>query len=416
MLEVVSDQSEEFNLDELVRQGARRMLVQALELEVEDYIQSHKEERDERGHRLITRNGRHKSRTVTTTAGAVEIKAPRVNDKRDGHKFISAVLPPYLRKSPKVESLLPVLYLRGLSTGKMADTLAEYFGKGTTMGLSPASISKLIRIWENDFSAWKNREIAEKFVYIWADGVYVSVRLGDDKKICLLVIVGVTDTGEKRLLGVAEGYRESKESWLSLLRDLVSRGFKAPLMAIADGALGFWSALRELEEFSRVQEGRCWVHKIANVLDKLPKKVQPEVKAQLHEMMKAPDRKTANRIKANFVNSYQAKYSKATQCLEKDWGRLTTFFDFPAEHWVSLRTTNPIESSFATVKLRTRVTKGAGSPKVAASMAFKLLQECEKKWRRIKGYREISKLLKGVEYKDGVMIPPSSTDQKAAAF
>ena len=413
MLKVVSNKSLELNLDEIIRQGARKMLIKALELEVEDYLHDHVE-RDENGHRMVTRNGKHKPRRVTTTAGTIEISAPRVNDKRDGYKFVSTLLPPYLRRSPKVESLLPALYLKGLSTGKIADTLCEYFGEGT-LGLSPASISKLIHIWEQEFFEWKKRPIENNYVYIWADGVNVSVRLGDDKKACLLVIIGVRDDGDKELIGVCGGYRESKESWLVLMRDLVSRGFKAPFIAIADGALGFWAALRELEEFESVKEQRCWVHKIANVLDKLPKKLQAQAKSQLHEMMRSPNRKSAHKEKENFVKTYQAKYPKAAECLEKDWKQLTTFFDFPAEHWISLRTTNPIESSFATVKLRTRTTKGAGSTKVAVSMAFKLLLECEKTWRKIKGYREISNLLKGIEYKDGVVITGSNRNQEAVA-
>lgn len=412
MLKVVPNSADQFNLDEIIRSGAKRMLQHALELEVQEYIASHALEVDEAGRRLVVRNGKGQARKITTTAGAIEVEAPRVNDKRDGHRFISAVLPPYLRKSPKVESLLPALYLRGLSTGKIADTLSEYFGEGS-LGLSPSSISKLIRKWEGELAEWKQRPITGEYVYIWADGVNVQVRLGDDKKVCLLVVIGVRETGDKELLAVSEGYRESKESWLSVMRDLLSRGFRAPLVAIADGALGFWSAIRELEEFEPVKEQRCWVHKIANVLDKLPKKVQPEVKALLHEMMKAPTKDTANRVKNNFVKVYKNKYPKATECLEKDWEKLVTFFDFPAEHWLSLRTTNPIESSFATVKLRTRVTKGAGSAKVAVSMAFKLLLECERKWRKIRGYQEIQNLVNGIEYRDGVMIQNSKASQKA---
>jgi transposase-like protein len=415
MLKVVPNQPEKINLDDFIRAGAKEMLLHALKLEVDEYVSEHIDEVDENGHRQVVRNGKGKTRKVTTTAGSIDLEAPRVSDKRDGKKFISTVLPPYLRKTPKVESLLPVLYLRGLSTGKIADTLGEYFGKGS-MGLSPASISKLIRCWEGEFTEWKRRKITNKYVYIWADGVHMQVRLGDEKKLCLLVIIGVKEDGEKELVAVREGFRESKESWLTVLRDLVSRGLQAPLVAIADGALGFWSATQELEEFKDTKEQRCWVHKIVNVLDKLPKKVQPEVKSLLREMMKAPDRATADRVKNNFKSVYEAKYPKAVECLVKDWYRLTVFFDFPAEHWTSLRTTNPIESSFATVKLRTRVTKGAGSPAAAASMAFKLLLECEKKWRRIRGYVEIRNLLLGVEYKDGVMITESDKDQKAVAL
>lgn len=324
-------------------------------------------------------------------------------------------MPPYLRKSPKVESLIPALYLRGISTGKMGSALEEFFGEGS-MGLSPATVSKLTKTWQKDFEFFKQRRISKKFVYIWADGVNVRVRLGDDKKVCILVIMGVTEDGDKELLGVQEGYRESKEAWLVLLRSLVDRGLTAPFLTIGDGALGFWSALRELEGFKETKEQRCWVHKIANVLSKLPKRVQPEAKLLLHEMMKAPGRKSAEFERIRFEAIFNDKYEKAVICLNKDWEQLTTFFDFPAKHWVSLRTTNPIESSFATVKLRTKSTRGAGNAKTAATMAFKLLQECEKKWRKIRGHEEIENILAGVEYKDGVVIPSQESNREAASM
>ncbi len=415
MLKLVTDESLKYNLDEIVRLGAKKMLIQALEAEVSEVVDKYKDEVDENGSRLVVRNGRGKPRSVTLGSGAIEIEAPRVNDRREGHKFTSWILPPYLRKSPKVESLMPILYLRGISTGKMADTLREFFGEGS-MGLSPATISKLIKTWEKDFEIFKQRKIKKKYVYIWADGVNVRVRLGDDKKVCLLVVMGVTKEGTKELLAVQEGYRESTSAWLTLMRSLVDRGFRAPMLAMGDGALGFWSALRELEEFSEVKEQRCWVHKIANVLSKLPKRVQPEAKSLLHEMMKAPDRESADLAKARFESVFKDKYEKSVQCLDKDWDRLTTFFDFPAKHWTSIRTTNPIESSFATVKLRTKTTRGAGSPKTAATMAFKLLQECERKWRRIRGWEEIENLLAGVEYRDGVVVPSQESNQEAAAM
>lgn len=403
MLKVVSNESVEFNLDEFIRQGARKILKEALNVEVLEYVEKFKSERDERGKRLVTRNGVGKTRSLTTSAGAFEIEAPRVNDRRDGERFTSQILPPYLRKSPKIESLLPILYLKGISTGKIGDVLKEHFGEGS-LGLSPATLVKLIRKWETEFNEWRTRSITSNYVYIWVDGVNVKVRLGDDKKICLLVVIGVKEDGSKELIAVQNGFRESKESWSTLLRDLLERGFKAPLVAVADGALGFWSAIRDFEEFENTKEQRCWVHKIKNVMDKLPKRIQSEIKSQLHDMMRAKDVETAEKIKKRFVRVYGDKYPKAVDCLVKDWKPLTVFFDYPAEHWISLRTTNPIESSFATVKLRTKVTKGSGSPEAAAALAFKLLLECEKKWRRIKGHKEISNLLKGVEYKDGVMV------------
>lgn len=415
MLKLVTDEDLKYNLDEIVRLGAKKMLMEALQAEVDDFIKSHKNHVDEQGKRLVVRNGKAQTRSLTLPSGTIEVQAPRVNDRRQGEKFTSSILPPYLRKSPKIDSLIPALYLKGLSTGKVGEMVSKFFGKGS-MGLSPATVSKLIKIWEKDFKVFKERNIHKKYVYIWADGVHVNVRLGDDKKICLLVLVGVTEEGEKELLSVESGYRESREGWLTVLRSLIERGFIPPLIAIGDGALGFWSALREIEEFKDTQEQRCWVHKIKNVLNKLPKRVQAEAKSLLHEMMKAPDRVSADKARNRFNIVFGAKYPKATECLSKDWIQLTTFLDFPAEHWVSLRTTNPIESAFATVKLRTKSAKGAGNCARAATMAFKLLLECEKKWRPIRGWREIKNLLSGIEYKDGVMINPQVKIQEAAVM
>ncbi len=404
----------ELSLDEIAREGARRLLVQALNLEVEDYINRHIEEVDEDGRRLVVRNGVGRTRSVTMGSGAVEVQAPRIDDRREGEKFLSSILPPYLRKSPKVESLLPILYLKGLSTGDFKSALAEFLGEGT-MGLSPSSIVKLKRIWEDEFELWSRRSINKKYVYMWVDGVNVQIRLGEDKKTCLLVIIGVTEDGEKDLLAVHPGYRESSDSWLVVLRSLIDRGLSAPMLAIGDGALGFWAALRTCEGFEKTEEQRCWVHKIANVLDKMPKRVQPDAKSLLHEMMKAPTEADALKARHSFEKLFGDKYPKATECLVKSWTELTTFFHYPAVHWTSLRTTNPIESSFATVKLRTKVTKGAGNKETAAAMAFKLLQECQKKWRRIRGEKqEIQNLLGGLAYRDGIVIPQLSHHEVAA--
>lgn len=419
MMKLVTPKAEErkdfeLSLDEIAREGARRMLVHALNLEVEDYINQHIEEIDENGHRLVVRNGFGKKRTITMGAGAVEINAPRVDDRREGGKFSSAILPPYLRKSPKLESLLPVLYLKGLSTNDFKSALAEFLGEGT-MGLSPASIVKLKRIWESEHDQWSKRQITKKYVYIWADGVNVEIRLGEDKKLCLLVIIGVTEDGEKELLAVEGGYRESKDSWLSVLRSLTRRGLSAPMLAIGDGALGFWAALRECEGFEKTREQRCWVHKIANALDKLPKRLQSKAKDLLHQMMKAETLTDAVKERNEFEKLFVDKYPKAVDCLVKSWPELTTFFDFPAAHWPHIRTTNPIESSFATVKLRTKVTRGAGSKETAEVMAFKLLKECEKKWRSIRSPGEIKNLLEGLAYKDGIMLRRESHHEAAAS-
>lgn len=410
-----SDSKQEItlSLDEVCRRAAQEMLKRALEVEAEEYIQKFSEVVDSAGHRLVVRNGVARERTVTVGSGSLKIKAPRINDRRENEKFTSKLLPPYLRKSPKVESLLPLLYLKGLSTNDFKTALAEFLGEGT-LGLSPASIVKLKKMWEVEFRDWQKRAFEKRYVYLWADGVNVQVRLGEDKKVCLLVIIGVTDDGDKDLLAVSPGYRESKDSWLSVLHDLTARGFKAPLLAIGDGALGFWAALRECDGFQKTKEQRCWVHKIANVLDKLPKRLQSQAKSQLHEMMQAPSKKECERIRDQFVKSFKDKYPKASECLTKNWDQLATFFNFPASHWQHIRTTNPIESAFATVKLRTKVTKGAGSKETASVMAFKLLQECQKTWRKIRGHQEIQNLLNGLEYRDGVVVANKKHRESAA--
>jgi transposase-like protein len=401
-------------LDDIAREGARRMLIEALGLEVGEYIARHAGQRDDNGRALVVRNGKAPARKVTLGAGTIEVRAPRVDDRRPNEKFVSKILPPYMRKSPKVENLLPLLYLKGLSTNDFRSALKEFLGEGVT-GLSPSSIVTLKKVWEKEFDRWKERPITDEYVYIWADGVNVSIRLGEDKKLCLLVIIGASSGGEKHLLAVSAGYRESKDSWKAVLDDLCDRGLKAPLLAIGDGALGFWAALREASGFKRTEEQRCWVHKIANVLDKLPKRIQPKAKSHLHEMMRAETKSDAEKAKAKFTHEFHAKYPKAVETLAKDWEELTTFFRFPALHWQHIRTTNAIESTFATVRLRTNVTKGAGTAKAAEVMAFKLLEDASKTWRRIRGYEEIENLLKGIEYKNGVMVAKAHNQAAPAA-
>lgn len=402
-----------FGLDELAKLGAKRILNQALQLEVEEYINQFKDLRDDQGKRLVVRNGKSKARKVTTGCGTFSVEAPRVNDKREGEKFTSKLLPPYLRRSQNVESILPILYLKGLSGNAFVDALGELLGDEAS-GLSSSSISVLKKSWEKDFNDWKKRDILEEFVYLWCDGVNVQVRLGDDKRACLLVVVGVTKKGEKKLLAVEGGYRESKESWKHIFSDLESRGLKSPLMVIGDGGLGLWAATREMELFKETKEQRCWVHKIMNVLNLLPKRVHAQAKSILNEVMKAPSKSEANRQLGLFRNAFNDKYEKAYQCIDKDWEVLTSFFDFPAAQWSSLRTSNPIESVFASVKLRTNTSRGAGSVTAAEVMAFKLMQECEKKWRPIRGYREIEKLLSGALYKDGVLVESSANREGVA--
>lgn len=402
-----------FGLDELARLGAKRILSHALLLETNEYVEAFKDELDPNGHRLVVKNGRSKSRKITVGSGTIDVQAPRVNDKRTGKKFESKILPPYLRKSPNVESILPILYLKGLSGNAFKEGLEELLGADVG-GLSSSSISLLKKQWEREFKDWKKRDILEEFVYLWCDGVNFKVRLGDDKKASLLVVIGVNTKGEKKLLAAEGGYRESKESWKTLFSDLESRGLNSPLMVMGDGALGLWSALREMELFKETKEQRCWVHKIANVLNLLPKRLQPQAKSLLQEMMKAPSRSEANRQLGLFKSTFKDKYEKAYLCLDKDWDALTNFFDFPAAQWTALRTTNPIESAFATVKQRTSSTKGAGSVAMAEGLAFKLLTECEKKWRPIKGHKEIENQLAGALYKDGIMIEKKRNQEEVA--
>ena len=282
-------------------------------------------------------------------------------------------------------------------------------------GLSPSAIIALKKSWEKDFAIWRKRKLSKKYVYLWADGIHVSIRLGEDRKLCLLVIIGVSENGEKELLAVSAGYRESKDSWKDVLDDLRLRGLNTPLLAIGDGALGFWAALREAEGFEDTQEQRCWVHKIANVLDKLPKRIQPRAKSMLHEIMRSETKSDALLAKEKFIATFHEKFPEAVNKVEKDWDELTAFFSFPAMHWQHIRTTNAIESTFATVRLRTNVTKGAGSKTAAETMAFKLLEDAEKTWRKIRGYEEIEKLLNGVAYKNGVVVAPAQHQEASAA-
>lgn len=409
MMEQVPEEVRE-SLDELIREGARRMLVAALEAEVEDYISTHREERDEEGRALVVRNGHARERQLTTGAGVLAVQAPRVNDRREDQRFTSALLPPYMRKSPRLEEALPVLYLRGISTGDIGPALSVLLG-GSASGLSATTVTRLKEAWKEEYRLWRKRDLSETpYAYIWADGVNFSVRLEEDNLKCL-VIVGVTESGDKEIIALEEGYRESEESWKTLLRDLKRRGFQAPHLAVGDGALGFWSALGDL--FPGVDQQLCWKHKLANVLDKLPKRLQGQAKAHLHEIMYAPDHATATAEADAFEANYGAKYPKAVASLIDNLGRLLTFFDYPAEHWVHLRTTNPIESTFGTVKARTKRTRGAGSRAAGLAMAFKLIEAAQQRWRRVNAPHLVAAVLYGVQFKDGVRITPSPSDSTA---
>jgi putative transposase len=409
-------------LDDLAREGARRMIAAALEVEVEEYVSSLTGEVDEDGRRLVVRNGHARERRVTVGSGTIPVRAPRVNDKRtdeetgERKRFSSWILPKYARRSPKVGEVLPILYLRGLSTGDFAPALRDLLGEDAS-GLSPSSIARLTEAWQAEHEAFRKQELRfHQYAYWFVDGVNVSVRLGEDKRLCLLVVIGVRQDGVKELLAVEDGYRESTESWAGVMRDLKARGVNEPKLVIGDGALGTWAALREV--FPHARRQACWVHQVANVLDCLPKRLQPRAKGLLHEMMEAPTRAEAGHARQRLREEFDAKYPKALSKLDRDWQHLTAFYDFPAEHWRHIRTSNAIESSFATVKLRTNVTKGAGSKKAALAMAYKLLDTAQERWRRFTGHELVTDVLNNVEYQDGIKTTDNentTTDEKVAA-
>jgi transposase-like protein len=391
------------SLDEVLREGARRMLQDAIEAEVADYVEEHQRERDPgSGHRLVVRNGALPAREILSSLGPIPVEQPRVRDRREGRKFTSAILPPYLRRAPSLEALIPTLYLKGVSTNDFPDALAAILGEGVK-GLSAGTIVRLKECWEKDYQAWQKRDLTGKrYVYFWADGVYFNVRLGQDRP-CVLVIVGALENGTKELVALLDGQRESALSWKEVLLDLKRRGLdEGPEVSVGDGALGFWAALEEV--FPRSRRQRCWVHKTANVLDKMPKSLQPSAKTMLHQMYLSATKAEALKVCDDFVKLYGAKCPKAVACLEKDKEDLFAFYDFPAEHWGHLRTTNPIESSFATVRHRHRQTKGCGSRTATLAMVHKLATEAEKHWRRLNGHQLIVKLLSGVRFANGVEV------------
>jgi putative transposase len=393
-----AEDKEKSFFEQLLQEGARKLLQAAIENEVMDYIQFHKERRDEDGQRLVVRNGHLPEREIVSGIGPIKVRQPRVRH-RDGGRFTSAILPPFMRRTPSVDALIPVLYLKGISTGDFTEALAAILGEKAS-GLSATNIVRLKAGWEADYKEWSQRDLSQKrYVYWWADGVYFNVRL-DEERSCVLVLIGATEDGTKELLAVVDGYRESTQSWRELLGQLKRLGLTtAPKLAIGDGSLGFWIALQE--EYGPVAQQRCWVHKTANILDKMPKSVQGKAKQLIHEMYLAPTRKAALAAYDQFISSYQAKYPKATECLEKDKEGLFTFYSFPAQHWPHLRTTNPIESTFATVRLRTHRTKGCGSRIATLTMVFKLGIEAQKHWRRLNGSELIPKVVTGVQFVDG---------------
>lgn len=400
----------------ILRQGARKLLAQALETEIDLFIRHYSELKDENCRQRIVRNGYHRERQIQSGIGSVSVKAPRIRDRAaDSNSritFTSAILPPYLRKTKSMEELIPWLYLKGVSTGDFSDALAALVGKDAP-GLSPGTVSRLKTIWQQDLEQWQNRDLSGKrYAYFWVDGIYCNVRL-DDKQ-CLLVIVGATEDGHKELVAIEGGFRESELSWSQLLLNLKGRGLKhGPQLAIGDGALGFWKALCKVYDSTRWQ--RCWVHKTANVLNKLPKSLQAKAKSKLHQIWQAAEKDDAERHFDDFIKIYGAKYPKATECLQKDRDWLLTFYDFPAEHWRHIRTTNPIESTFSTVRLRTNKVRSCFSTNTVIAMAFKLCQCAQKRWIRLHQPQRLAQIIKGVKFVNGIEQENIGNEKRNAA-
>jgi transposase-like protein len=403
------------DLDEIARAGARKMLAQALEAEVQDYLQAAKGERDGHGHALVVRNGYATEREVLCGAGSVEVRAPRVNDRRvddDGQRrrFKSVILPPYMRRSPKVTEVLPLLYLHGLSSGDFVPALEEFFG--SQAGLSAATITRLTESWQAERESFMARDLSLRdYVYIWVDGIHTGVRLGGDDRLCCLVMIGARLDGKKELVAIAEGYRESTESWAYLLRALKKRGMRTPELAVGDGALGFWSALRDVFPETRCQ--RDWVHKTMNTLDCLPKSVHARAKVAIKEITHAENEKEATKAIEEFASEFGAKWPKAVSRIVDDKDTLLTYYDYPAEHWRHLRTTNPIESVFAPVRARTDITKGPGSRRAGLAMIFKLMEAAEQRWRKLTGAHLVALVRAGARFENGELVEGS--EEKAAA-
>lgn len=393
-------------MTEILRVGAQKMLAQMIQQEVDDWLAEHEHLRDDQGRRQVVRNGVLPQRKIITGVGPIEVQQPRVRDRRpadEAEPFTSKILPPYLRKTKSIEELIPWLYLKGVSTGDFSEALKALVGPECP-GLSATTVTRLKAVWEEEFQEWNKRSLLGKqYVYVWADGVHFNIRLEEDRQ-CILVLMGATADGKKELIAVVDGFRESEQSWKGLLLDVKARGLAIdPKLAIGDGALGFWKAMKQA--YPKTREQRCWVHKTANVLDKLPKRLQPEAKEKLHDIWMADTRRHANEAFDLFLKTYEAKYPKAVDCLAKDREVLLAFYDFPAEHWIHLRTTNPIESTFATVRLRTRRTKGCGSRIACLTMVYKLMQSASRNWRLLNGAQVLIEVLRGTIFIDGICIP-----------
>jgi transposase-like protein len=405
------------DLDEIARQGARKMLAEALEAEVEAYIEAARAERDERGRALVVRNGYANEREVLLGAGALEVRTPRVNDRRveengERRRFKSVIVPPYMRRSPKVTEVLPLLYLHGLSSGDFAPALEEFFG--TEAGLSASTITRLTERWRSERESFMRRDLSRRdYVYVWVDGIHTAVRLGSDDRLCCLVMVGARLDGKKELVAIQDGYRESTESWAELLRDLKRRGMRAPVLAVGDGALGFWAAVRDV--FPETRHQRDWVHKTRNVLNSLPKSVHRRAKAAIKEITEAENKAHAQRAVEAFAAEFGAKWPKAAKKITEDREALLRFYDYPALHWRHLRTTNPIESTFAPVRARTDLTKGLGSREAGLAMIYKLLEAAEGRWRKLTGSHLVALVRAGARFVNGELVEASEKNEKDAA-
>lgn len=399
-------------LTEVLHAGAQQLLAQAIEVEVAEFLGRYRDHRDEAGRRRVVRNGYLPSRTIQTGIGNVPVKAPRVRDRAGEVRFTSSILPPYLRRTKTIEELLPWLYLKGISTGEFSEALAALLGREAP-GLSAGTVSRLKAVWQHEHARWERRNLANKqYVYLWVDGIHFGVRLEEANQ-CILVVIGATAGGQKELVALTDGFRESEESWKEVLLDLKRRGLTIdPKLAIGDGALGFWKALPQVFGHTRTQ--RCWVHKTVNVLNKLPQHLQPKAKSDLQQIWMAPGRQAAHQALEQFVAVYAPKYPKAAECLAKDQEALLAFYDFPAEHWIHIRTTNPIESTFATVRLRTTKTRGCVSRASILSMVFKLAKSAEGRWLKLRGAELIAKVITGAPFKDGVEIQKENPQEIAA--
>ena len=399
-------------LTEILQAGAKELLTKAVQAELTEFLSQYQDVVDGQGRRAVVRNGYLPQRELMTGLGPVDIQVPKTRDRSgEGRHFSSALLPPYIKRSKSIETLLPWLYLKGISTGDFSEALAALLGK-EAKGLSAGTISRLKQVWGQEYDDWRKRDLRhQEYVYIWADGVYFNIR-GDESRQCILVIIGVTAQGNKEFLAINDGYRESEQSWREILLELQSRGMNQPKLAIGDGALGFWKALQKV--FGKTRSQRCWVHKTANVLNKMPKSIQPKAKQDLQDIWMAETRKDAENALMQFLVTYQDKYPKACECLEKDREQMLAFYDFPAEHWVHIRTSNPIESTFATVRLRTAKTRGCVSRTTILTMVFKLGSSAEKGWRRLRGFRRLAEVINGVKFIDGIDEKTIEDQRKAA--